>query len=162
VLPRDATLAVIETELQGARAWAERRQYTLTFDPDTIALRLVLRHATSGESFFLRGIFDSYPELPPIWTFTGADGTGADEPRYFPRAHGQPPCSSWLFITRNNKGVICAGFNRLAFSATGPHPEWGDAVQWRSVAAGYIQAHEIGLMLAAIDRDLQYTTGRAG
>lgn len=158
MITSEATLAVITKELEGAQAWAQRAGHELTWNPGTLKLRLVMRRKNEDDPFYLFADFEHYPVLPPILTFAAEDGVGRDELRFFPKAEGPAPCKTWLFISFEGRGVICAPFSRLAY--TGPHKEWGDAAHWRNVAPQYVQAHEIGPILAAIDRDFQYTKGR--
>jgi hypothetical protein len=162
VIAKEATIAVVEKELEGARAWAARNAYDFEWDPDALMLRVVLRHRSSGELFFLSGGLESYPVLPPVWTFVANDWSGAGELVYCPKPDPniQAPGGAWLFIAHGGRAVICAPFNRLSYGDQGPHAGWGDAAHWKSVEPGRVHAHEIGSMLAVIDRDLQYTKGR--
>lgn len=160
MISREATIAVVEKELEGARAWADRNGYDFKWDPGTLTLRVVLRHKSSSELFFLLGEFESYPVLPPTWTFAAKDWSGVGALVNCPRPDGQAPGGSWLFIAHSGRGVICAPFSRLSYGDQGPHAGWGDAAHWKSIEPGRVHAHEIGPMLAVIDRDLQYTKGR--
>ncbi len=157
----EQTLAVLNAEMPGAQAWAARRGYPFAWDPDSQTLQVVLCRMKDQENFFLRGGIDNYPILPPSWTLTAPDGSAAGTRSVFPGPIGNGPCGGWIFIAGGNGGVICAPFNRLAYSDHGgPHGDWGGPAHWRSAGVGYVQAQDIGSMLAAIDRDLQYTTGR--
>lgn len=155
-----ATQAVVIAELDGVRAWIDRNDYELTWEPDSLILRATLTHRLSSEKFYLVGLLEKYPVLPPAWTFTASDGAGGGQCRFFPNPEGPPPCGAWVFIKHGDRGLICAPFNRLAYEKNSAHPEWGDAVQWRSVAPSYVQAHTLGEMFSVIDRDLHYTRGR--
>lgn len=162
MITKEATIAVVEKELEGARAWAARNSYDFGWDPDTLTLHVVLRHRSSGELFFLSGEFESYPILPPLWAFAAKDWSGAGDLVNCPKPDPdkQAPGGSWLFINHGGRAVICAPFSRLSYGDKGPHAGWGDAAHWKSVEPGRVHAHEIGPMLAVIDRDLQYTKGR--
>jgi hypothetical protein len=70
---------------------------------------------------------EDYPGLPPIWRWTNAAGDRFDEPALTPRNDNG---ASNFF---HGNGVICAPWNRLAYSnvdSRGPHGDWniGD---WR-------------------------------
>lgn len=103
-------------EVAAARGW-----YFQLVDSTTFILRLP---ANDGSWVELLVKCDSYPTLPPAWHFRNPDTGVLDSPADTPRGGA--------FFHSN--GVICAPWNRLAYSAhwsRGPHGDWtlGD---WRA------------------------------
>jgi hypothetical protein len=154
--------AIAELELDAARAWAARHRATLTWIAETLELRATFMQPIGDleETFFLRGSFDGYREVPPIWVFTdetwGAMSRPVDSPQAAP-----PGGRSSMFISHNGRAVICAPFNRLAYAAKeGPHQDWGGPELWLSAGPNLVHAATIGDMLQAIHRDLVFAVGR--
>ena len=160
MLPSVVTAVAIASELPGVRAWAERHQIAL--DTRLLAeriIRVVLVQEDSGK-FYLQGNFGDYKELPPIWDWRDETWSETDGLYLSPRSQGAPFGSS-MFIQHNNRGLICAPFNRLAYGThDGPHSNWGDPAQWTTVGPGYVRATTIGDMLQSILRDFGFTQGR--
>ena len=69
MLPKKTSVAVVEHELKGVRAWAERRSVPLEWHAATLELSVTLRQPVTGEVFYLRGRFESYRAQPPAWLF---------------------------------------------------------------------------------------------
>jgi hypothetical protein len=157
MIPKAKTIAVVEYQLQGAKAWAERNEVPLDWDPDNLELRAILTQPSTGEGFYLRGRFEGYPAHPPEWTFCSSDWDESGKKRFFPAPNGTPFSGSVM----HSNGLICAHFNRLAFDEHGgPHGDWGGPAQWITPKNDTIYADTIGDMLKAIQRDLNYSQGR--
>ena len=160
----DRSRVHVDAELPGAQAWALRHDVGLTWLPDALTLRTALVQPGSGQSFYLRGIFTEYRELPPLWTFCDEKWETAEAQRWFPNPPGgQSQFGASVLIQHGTKGVICAHFNRLAYAdagIAGPHGDWGGPAQWLSVRSGQTVATTLGEMLAVIYRDFQLTNGR--
>ena len=162
MLPERVTLAAFASEIEGARAWATREHVKLdTVLPEKL-VRAVFEREGSGEKFFLQGRFDGYKELPPAWEWCDPDWSNLGNRRLSPEA-GQTPYGSSMFLDMSGKAIICAPFNRLAFSAYGgPHKGWGELSHWMDAGDGYVYAVTIGDMLHSIERDFLCTSGRMG
>lgn len=159
---RADTLLYVEDEFPGAQAWAERRRAALVWVPDLLELRVVLTQPQTREHFYLRGHVDEYRELPPSWAFTDKAWTAAPSLPLFPKV-SSTPYGSPLFITSTNGPVICAPFNRLAYSVHGgPHGDWTLAAWLTAGQAGQVRADCIGDMLSIIYRDFMLSSGRMG
>ena len=155
--------AWIEAELPGAIAWARRHSISLTsLFPEKRLLRVTFVQEPSHERFFLQGRFDQYKSLPPVWDWRDETWKETGAPSFGPRPQSTPFGSS-IFLSHGSKIIICAPFNRLAFSEHGgPHSDWGGPAQWITAGSDYVQATTIGDMLHAIARDFHYTTDRMG
>ena len=157
MIPKDETLIIVSHELVSANAWAERRQLQLTWIPDQLELRVPFTQPETGLEFFLTGKFPDYKELPPFWNFCSKDWTATNEKFSFPK----PKANNGIQTIFLNTPVICAPFNRLAFSEyKGPHKDWGGPSQWLACAPQYIRATTIGDMLNAIWMHFEATKGR--
>lgn len=165
MVPTEVVRILVDSELPGAQAWAARRGFGLEWLPDRLEVRLTMTQAATNELFYLRGRFDGYRALPPVWSFTDQGWQATAVARYFPRIE-RPPFGSPIFIfggpnTPEGKGaVICAPFNRLAFvEEHGPHSDWSLA-GWTEAGPGYVRACTLGDMLQAVTRDFAATRGR--
>ena len=159
MIPRATTFALVEHELAPALQWAERRSIELTWHPEILEVRAVLTQRATGEKYFLAGQLDGYRAVPPAWEFRDAQWSDSRNKRNYPRAAVIPGVGNSSMFHPNP--VICAAFNRLAYQQNGgPHGDWGGPEQWLHAGAGYVQAHTLGDMLAAIARDLAYSEGR--
>ena len=160
MLPPAVTNAAIESELPGTMAWAERHQIVIDTRLRTERIiRLVLVQEDEAEKFYLQGKFDDYRALPPIWEWCNETWAKSSDLTLCPNPHENPFGST--FIQHNNKGIICAPFNRLAYGTYGgPHQGWGDLAQWMTTETGHIHAVTIGDMLQSILRDFRFTRGR--
>lgn len=162
MLPDAVVDAWIARELPGAIAWAKRHGISLTpLFPNERLLRVVLIQESSKQRFYLQGSFEQYKALPPMWDWRDETWTKTEAASLGPRPPQTTPFGSSMFLSRGNKIVICAPFNRLAFADHGgPHSDWGGAAQWISAGLDFVQANTIGEMLQAIVRDFRYTTER--
>ena len=177
MIPPEETRIIIEPEIRGAQAWAERHGIPFTWTRESLEARVILRQIKDGSQFYLRGRFPDYRALPPEWTFSDAawqhGGRLADFPKPTPTRFGAS-----IFIQFQNPqlsipnhAVICAPFNRLAYTAgAGPHGNWGGPEHWMEIgkqptapgAATEVRAETVGDMLQIIHRDFSCTDGRMG
>ena len=144
MLPSAVTDAAIAGELPGVRAWAERHQIAL--DTRLIAERIirVVLVQEKGEKFYLQGNFADYRELPPIWDWRGETWSATDGLHLSPGPQGTPFGAS-MFIQHNNRGLICAPFNRLAYGThNGPHSNWGDLLSGQLTGQGTCALRQSG------------------
>lgn len=158
-VPKETTRRVVAVELEGARAWAERHDVELDWDPETLTMTTQLVQPETGDVFTLVGRFDGYRARPPAWNFrdpdTGELGTAAAFP-----SRDRTPWGSAIF---HQKPVICVPFNRLAYKECGgPHSNWGPTTGWLQAAPERAHATTVGEMLQIVLRDLRYTKGRMG
>lgn len=160
MVPREHTILIVEEELEGARAWAERHAVPLEWRPDELELRVQLTQPKTEGLFYLRGIFDNYREIPPAWQFCDEDWKASATPVLYPHPEtvieGPPPVGS-IFHT---KPVICAPFNRLAYGRGAVHPDWSMA-DWHSLSQpNQVKASTIGDMLQTLWLHLSVTRRR--
>ena len=167
LIPTGETRVVIEPEIRGAQAWAERRGIVCTWIAEALELRVLLVQSAESTTFYLRGRFDNYRALAPEWTFTDCTWTIAGKLSEFPKPITvPPPVTASIFLNFNGKGVICAPFNRLAYaSGSGPHQDWGGPEQWlqasdKTSANKQVRADTVGDMLQVLRRDFLLTRGR--
>jgi hypothetical protein len=162
VIPTDDTIIVVESELEGVMAWSTRQAVPVEWLPEALELRATFTQPGTNDRFFVRGRFQDYKELPPLFTFTGEDWV-TEGNIYFPKPMLAP--TPWggasMFIQHAGRAVICAPFNRLAFAQLqGPHPDWGHPEQWQTAAPQHVHAVEIADMLQVVARDITHTHGR--
>jgi hypothetical protein len=169
MIPASEICIVVEPEIHGAQAWAERHGISSVWSADTLELHTVLIQAGESTKFYLRGRFDNYRALAPEWTFTDETWVSVGRLTDFPRPITQPPPpTASIFLNFQSRGVICAPFNRLAYaSGSGPHQDWGGPEQWleasnKASAARQVRADTVGDMLQVIRRDFFLTRGRMG
>lgn len=156
MVPKEATRAAVEEELEGARAWAKRHDVALTWLPDRLEIRALLVQPETGSEFYLKGDVKGYKVVPPAWAFCTPQWEESTSLEHFP-ARVKTPFGSSIF---HAKPVICAPFNRLAYKEHGgPHSDWGGPAQWLDAAKNKVRATTIGDMLQAIRRDFLYTRG---
>lgn len=162
MLPAAVTDAAIAQELPGVLAWAQRHRVELdTRLLDSHIIRVVFVQEETHEKFYLHGSLDGYKALPPIWEWR--DATWRSSGVHLSPKPQSTPFGSSMFLSHNGRGVICAHFNRLAYSDSGgPHPDWGLEAQWTTAGADYVRATTIGDMLQSILRDFRLTKGRMG
>lgn len=160
MLPAVVVEAAIAAELDGALAWAKRNDLELIWNSAERILRVTLVQAKTQELFFLQGQLDNYKAVPPIWDWRDGAWSNPSILAVSPKP-GTTPFGSPMFIRHNNKAIICAPFNLLAFGTHGgPHSNWGDPAQWMTAGGNYVRATTIGDMLQAILRDFQFMNGR--
>lgn len=162
LLPAATVKATVAAELPAAHAWAKRQGHELNYDAETLTLRVWLE-GPDGERYLLLGMFEDYQTLPPAWRFVHPDTTEAIGSAAYP-APAQPyPRGSPLILDSGADGaVICAHFNRLAYTEEGgPHGDWGGLSNWQNTeGAGYTRATTIADMLARIALDVADSNGR--
>ena len=160
MLPERVTAAAFTSELEAACEWARREQVQLDCSLPEKLLCATFVRGDSSEHFYVRGRFDGYKALPPIWEWCDANWSNAGERRLSPDAAGTAHGSS-MFLDHRGTAIICAPFNRLAYAVhNGPHSNWGELTHWMTVRRGVVYAVTIADMLHTIARDFRYTTGR--
>jgi hypothetical protein len=153
------TRLIVEFELEGARSWALRHDVPLDWLPSELEVRLVLTQPRTGQRFYFKARFPDYKELPPEWTLCDESWQSSNAKSLFPRPK-EPATPASIFIGSGEGAVICAPFNRLAFSRHGgPHGDWSLA-QWQTAAGGHIRATTVGDMLQALRLFMNRTEGR--
>ena len=160
MLPPEVTDVAIESELPAAIAWAERHEIAMDISLlSERTIRFVFVQTYTDEEFYLQGRFNDYRALPPVWEWRDKSWSISNELNLSPNPIDNPFGS--MFINHNQKGIICAPFNRLAYGVhDGPHNDWGNAAQWITAGQGYVYAVVIGDMLQLILRDFRFTNGR--
>ena len=156
MLSENQTIEIIEYELKAARAWAERHGVVIRWQPETKTIQVELVQPMTGEVFYLQGQLDNYRMFPPKWTFCNSEWSQSGKKDLFPA----PAPKSSLF---HPNGIICAPFNRLAYTCPehqGLHSDWGGPVNWLNAGGVHIRASTIADMLQAIRRDLVMSRGR--
>jgi hypothetical protein len=161
LLPLGAVHARLREDLPGAEAWAERAGHDLVWDEEELSLRVGLE-GPDAEAYLLEGSFEDFPTLPPSWRFLdprSAERIGA--PAY-PCSAEPSPRGTALIINGGSEGVvICAHFNRLAFSEEGGvHGDWGPLANWQNQSGAYTYANTIADMLARIALEVSDSSGR--
>ena len=145
-------------ELTAAAPWMARHAVRFEWNAESLDLRASLTKSDTGRRFYVRGLFDEYRVLPPRWTFTDAAGSGEYDGSNYPLT--RCPGRAAMCITHQNKPVICAPFNRLAYQdLAGPHGDWGGPAAWQSVNTGVVRATHVGDMLAALQRETDRSDG---
>jgi hypothetical protein len=118
-----ATELIVAEELRQLEEVAHNQGWTVTrLTPESFLLGVP---RNGGGELWMRCEADQYPALPPIWRWCGPGGSMVDDARVTPNG------GSGYF---HSNGVLCAPWNRLAYStmdSRGPHGDWtlGD---WKS------------------------------
>jgi hypothetical protein len=163
VVPGAVSRGLLEVELRGAAAWAAAHGWTLEADIDRLTVTVRLQHPRDRGPLLLVGRFDSYKALPPIWQFVDPE-TREPTPASFPPAGAFRDGSAMAgkaSILHGNR-VICAPWNRLAFTENGgPHGDWGGPLGWQQVRGEVPRATNIGEMLAVVYTHLSASPARA-
>ena len=160
MIPAEHTRVIVQHELEGALSWAERHGVGIEWLPDDLWLHVTLSQPETSQPFFLRGKLNEYRGLPPEWTFSDARWETSGRPIDFPEGV-QGRFGAPMFIMHNQIAVICAPFNRLAYSElAGPHQDWGGAANWLNAGASQVHADTIGDMLQAMYRDFSLSRSR--
>jgi hypothetical protein len=154
-VPVETSRTILEVEVVGARAWAERRGWSLALGSG-LQLDVRMLHPADHGPLLLRGEFDGYRALPPTWLFLDPDA-GDMTPRAWPAA-GPVGGQASIF---HSVGVICANFSRRAYTDVGGPHAWGGLTKWTRVTEG-IHAENVGEMLSAVEMHLRYSPGRMG
>jgi len=160
LLARGDVLAYLndDGEIPGALRWAEFHglehawhQETLTF-----TVRLIGGSETiEFERYLVRGTFEDYRVMPPVWRFFDPRTARDIGPAAYPLA-GPFPSGSVL----HSSGVICAPWNRLAYKDRGgPHEDW-NAANWQTTAPQYTTAKTIPEMLARLRAEVLISARR--
>lgn len=90
MVSREHALILVEDELPGAQAWAGRHGVSLLWVPKSLEVRATLTQPETKELFYLRGVFDDYRELPPVWSFTAEEWAAAPAMCLFPKVQNTP------------------------------------------------------------------------
>jgi hypothetical protein len=167
-VPREVSEATVEAELEPARGWAARAGLPLDYDESELRMTLRLTGPPADpdgelEPYLLEGVLDSYPAIPPAWRFIDPESGGRVGASAFPEPASPHPRGSALIINSGMEGVvICAHFNRLAFSELGgPHGDWGPLAAWKNPpSSAYTHAVTIADMLARIALEVADSRGR--
>lgn len=147
---------MLEYEADGASAWADRESWQLAVDLDLLQVTTDFEHPKGGP-LRLVGEFTDYKAIPPAWRFVDP-ATSIETPASYP-SPGPMRIGGSIF---HSKPVICAPFNRLAFSSQGgPHNDWHGESAWLRIV-GYVRANTLGEMLAVISYHLATSPGRMG
>lgn len=163
LLPLAAVQARLREELPPVEAWAERRGLPTSWDEAALTLRVEMV-GPDQDAYLLEGDLEDYPTLPPSWRFLDPrDGERIGDAAY-PRSAEPSPRGSPLIIGGGGEGVvICAHFNRLAYSQEGGiHGDWGPPANWQNQVGAYTYADTIADMLARIELEVVDSAGRRG
>lgn len=159
MIPSEDTRIIVQDELIGAYAWADRHKLSLHWLPEDLELQVELIQPETGLKFFLQGLFDDYRAMPPAWSFCDKQWTSAEVINHYPKLT-QSPYGSPMFIKNNKIPVICVPFNRLAYVRhRGPHSDWGEPLNWLNAGGNHVKAHYLGDMLQMIYRDFLVSRG---
>ena len=113
----------VEQQLAHVREVLDQKAWEITsIDASTFTVSM---SASDGSLFVLRVVCDKYPGFPPAFHWCDPETGALGQPKNTPAANGG-------FF--HGKGVICAPWNRLAYSsedARGPHGDW-DIGNWRT------------------------------
>jgi hypothetical protein len=151
---------IVEAELEAALNWSRRYDLGFEWCAHDLRLLLTLTQPETHARYHLRGTFTDYRALPPEWSFTNPEWTSVGLPMDFPNPI-QTPFGASIFIRHNLSAVICAPFNRLAYTNhAGPHGDWGGPSNWLEAGPAQVHAETIGDMLQAIYRDFLHTRDR--
>lgn len=157
MLPKEATLAALEEEMPGIQAYATRRGWSVEWNPETLRLIFLGKHPCDNTPMRVVAAVDGYRALPPAWTFAPPEGQPVGG-SFFPQG-GSPPAMSSIFHQCHK--VICAHFNRLAYSDHGgPHGDWRGPANWlEQKGKGHVYAERLADMFAVILVHLRASKG---
>jgi hypothetical protein len=137
------------------RARAIRRGWRVAWFPDQMLVKASGVHPANGESVSLQAELIGYRAQPPAWSFQPPEDRPGQP--FFPASGPLPSGGGSIF--HNQHRVICAHFNRLAYSDYhGPHGDWGGPVNWLEIR-GYARATTLAAMLTVIRAHLKYSPG---
>lgn len=155
LLPRLVTQAQLETERSAILAWATKRGWRVEISPAGRVIRAGTTHPAARLALTAVADCAWYPSAAPAWRFMDA---GGDSPRSaYPAPGGVPGITGSIF---HPNGLICAPWNRLAYSELGGvHNDWGGIANWKTAARGYTQAHTIADMLQTLMIHLMASPG---
>lgn len=158
-VPIDVTIAIVESELRAAKAYAARHGWQLGWNKEELIVFADGKHPADQTPVRWQADITSYRALPPIWAcFQGAGSDGATiwKPRS-PKPETLPGGVGSIF---HSSCVVCAPFNRLAYKEHGgPHSgDWGGSANWLQIR-GRVRAINLAEMLAQIIVHLNYSKG---
>lgn len=147
----DVSRALVETELQQLEPWIALHAWEVSWD--AVALRLVvrLRSMIDGETYVVEMMLDGYRALPPFIEFVHPSSGDRGTKRCYPNGgrgyfHAHP--------------VICAPWNRKAYSAHGgPHADWA-MLSWATYRPNHTQIGDILVLLQDLIDDRSSYGGR--
>ena len=147
-------------EMPAAIRLARSLEVDLTYDEEELLATLSLTgppavEGQAEEPYLLKIDFDHYRTLPPGWRFV--DPRVGEE--IGKAAYPQPIGGSIL----HSNGVVCAHWNRFAYSANGgPHGDWGngDPASWQTTRPSETVALHVPDMLDRLVREVRSSRGR--
>lgn len=153
----EVTVATVEDEFPGVRAYAQRHGWKIDWAPLQLRLSFTGQHPNDRTTIRIVADLEGYRFVPPAWTFENPAGPSAAE-RFFPRAGQLQTGRPTIF---HGSGRICAPFNRLAYkSLGGPHANWSGPECWLEVhRAGEVRALKLAPMFAVILGHLTASSG---
>ena len=150
LLPREVSVGIVESELAAVGQSIKRWGWTMSIDVEHLIFRFRAPHPKDSGHANLVADLTGYRAVPPAWQFVDEAGNGARH------AFPAPGPSGSVF---HQNAVICAPWNRLAYSELGgPHGDWSGATAWLSVQ-GNTRATTIADMLAIIRVNLAVSPG---
>jgi hypothetical protein len=145
----------VAEEIGPALAWANRNDWYVSYDSESLLLVCCLTHAADGGPLKLVAELSDYRALPPIWRFVDPS-TNEPTPDAFPQ--GQPILGQSSIF--HPQGLICAPWSRLAYAEhQGPHNDWGGPGNWLAAPGGPFPT-TLAEMLAMIDTHLSVSPRR--
>ena len=157
--------AVMADELPAITAWAYRSGWAVMYDPVALKGRAEVWHPKQRHTKVLFWFdVEGYPDRqPPAW-WCGGDGlVVSKESQNYPRPPATPPPGPPNGSIFHPNPVICAPWNRLAYSVNGgPHGDWASLAAWKTNGVEYTQAHTIPDMLATLNLHLDRSDGMQG
>jgi hypothetical protein len=163
MVPAAVTRAMIATESPAVIAWAARHGWTVELDAGDLALVAFVAHPalklvpadSPAPPVTFRADLPGYAALPPSWTCRHPDGSTSKSA--YPEAGTTQALPSSIF---HAQGLICAPWNRLAYGDKGgPHSNWGDAANWKTVDPTATKADTLVDMLSCLDLHLASSPG---
>ncbi len=155
LLPRFVTQAQLETEQPAIAAWATKHGWSIGISPADRMIRVRTTHPAAVLTLAAVADCAWYPSAPPAWQFV--DAAGASPRSAYPAPGNIAGISGSIF---HPNGLICAPWNRLAYSELGGvHNDWGGIANWKTAARGYTQAHTIADMLQTLMIHLMASPG---
>ncbi len=123
----------------------------MSWEVEGLRVAFTGKHPADGIPLRIVASVDGYRALPPAWIFEDPEGKRS----LFPKAGHSAGVSS---IFHSNR-LICAPFNRLAYSQLGgPHSNWGGPECWLQVRR-HVRATNLAGMLAVVLGHLKASLG---
>lgn len=154
VVPTGVSQVIVAAELDAAQLWLRRHGWATQLADDGLTLDVRTQHPTDGGELLLRGKFDGYRAVPPLWTFLDPV-SGQSTPHAWP-APGPVGGQASIF---HSFGVICAHFSRSGYSQFGGPHAWGGLTSWAIITEG-VHAETLAEMLAVFRLHLRHSPGR--